>query len=72
MEIQATELKPISLVFQEIKTNTIESIVKKEKQLSNLLNRFGKETPYCLFLKLQIKKLREKAGIMNADLKTIK
>jgi hypothetical protein len=63
---------PINDVFSQMVINTVETIQRKEKQLSEFSLKHGKQHNHSTLLKLQIIKLREKAGILNADLSLLK
>jgi len=64
---------PITDLYKIISVNTIETIQRKENQLNEFKKAHGcgNSHNYCKLLKLQIKKLREKAGIYDADLKKL-
>ena len=51
--------------------NTIDTIKRKEVQLTEFKKIHGTNHGFCKLLKLQIKKLREKANIYEADLKKL-
>ena len=78
-EHSTTELKnnftpeQITDLYKIISVNTIETIQRKENQLNEFKKTHGcgNSHNYCKLLKLQIKKLREKAGIYDADLKKL-